>query len=83
MLIPLLRLEEWNLTLCLMDNRQTTMKKVRITQIKSGIGRPQRQKNTLTALGFKRMHQTLEVDLSPSVAGMVDAVKHLLKIEEL
>ncbi|MBS4055820.1 MAG: 50S ribosomal protein L30 [Bacteroidetes bacterium] len=59
------------------------MKKVRITQVKSGIGRPQRQKDTLTALGFKRMHQTLEVELSPSVEGMVDKVKHLLKIEEI
>lgn len=59
------------------------MKKVKITQVKSGIGRPQRQKDTLTALGFKRLNQSLEVELSPSVAGMVDAVKHLLKIEEL
>ncbi|MDO8896646.1 MAG: 50S ribosomal protein L30 [Bacteroidales bacterium] len=59
------------------------MKKVRITQIKSGIGRHKRQKATLVALGFKRMHQSLEVEMSPAVAGMVDAVKHLLKIEEL
>ncbi|MBS4060301.1 MAG: 50S ribosomal protein L30 [Bacteroidetes bacterium] len=59
------------------------MKKVRITQIKSGIGRHKRQKATLVALGFKRMHQSLEVEMSPAVAGMVEAVKHLLKIEEL
>lgn len=59
------------------------MKKVRITQVKSGIGRPLRQKRTLEALGFKRLNQTLEVELSPSVAGMVDSVKHLLKIEEI
>ncbi|HMM12817.1 MAG TPA: 50S ribosomal protein L30 [Bacteroidales bacterium] len=59
------------------------MKKVRITQVRSGIGRPLRQKRTLEALGFKRLNQTLEVELSPSVAGMVDAVKHLLKIEEI
>jgi large subunit ribosomal protein L30 len=59
------------------------MKKAQITQIKSGIGRPQRQKDTLTALGFKRLNQTIEVELTPQVAGMVDKVKHLLKIEEL
>jgi large subunit ribosomal protein L30 len=59
------------------------MKKAKITQIKSGIGRPQRQKDTLTALGFKRMNQTIEKEMSPQVAGMVDKVKHLLKIEEL
>jgi large subunit ribosomal protein L30 len=60
-----------------------SMKKVRITQIKSGIGRHRRQKATLTALGFKRLHQTLEVELSPSVQGMIESVKHLLRIEEI
>lgn len=59
------------------------MEKVKITQIKSGIGRPARQKRTLEALGFKRLNQTLEVELTPSVAGMVDAVKHLLKVEKI
>ncbi len=59
------------------------MKKVRITQIKSGIGRPKRQKATLEALGFKRLNQSVEVEMNPAIAGMVDAVKHLLKIEEL
>lgn len=59
------------------------MKKVRITQVKSGIGHPIRQKRTLEALGFKRMHQSVEVELTPSIAGMVEAVKHLLKIEEI
>ena len=59
------------------------MEKVKITQIKSGIGRPARQKRTLVALGFKRLNQTLEVELTPSVAGMVDAVKHLLKVEKI
>ncbi len=59
------------------------MKKVKVTQIKSGIGRTRKQKDTLTALGFKRMNQTLEIELSPAVAGMVDKVKHLLKVEEI
>ncbi len=59
------------------------MKKVRITQIKSGIGRPKRQKATLEALGFRRMNQTKEVELTPAVEGMVNSVKHLLKIEEV
>jgi large subunit ribosomal protein L30 len=59
------------------------MKKVKVTQVKSGIGRTRKQKDTLTALGFKRMNQTLEIELSPAVAGMVDKVKHLLKVEEV
>jgi large subunit ribosomal protein L30 len=59
------------------------MKKVKITQIRSGIGRPKKQKDTLVALGFKKMNQTREVELSPAVEGMVNKVKHLLKIEEV
>ncbi len=59
------------------------MKKVRITQIKSGIGRTKRQKDTLAALGFRKLNQSIEVELNPAIAGMVDAVKHLLKVEEI
>ncbi len=60
------------------------MKKVRITQIRSGIGRPQDQKDTLRSLNLKKMHQSVEVDMeNSSMAGMVEKVKHLLKIEEI
>lgn len=59
------------------------MEKVKITQVKSGIGRTARQKRTLEALGFKRLNQSLEVQLTPSVSGMVEAVKHLLKVEKI
>ncbi len=59
------------------------MKKVRIKQIKSGIGRPVRQKRTLQALGLKKMHQTLEVEATPQILGMIEKVKHLLAVEEV
>ncbi|MFA8449493.1 MAG: 50S ribosomal protein L30 [Bacteroidales bacterium] len=59
------------------------MKKLRITQIKSKIGRPERQKRTLAALGLKKMHQTREITLNDQTKGMVEKVKHLLKIEEI
>ena len=60
------------------------MKKVRITQVRSGIGRPQDQKDTLRSLGLRKMNQSVEVDMeNPSMAGMVNKVKHLLKIEEI
>ncbi len=59
------------------------MKKLRIKQVKSGIGRPIRQKRTLDALGLRKMNQTKEVDASPQVLGMIDKVKHLLIIEEV
>lgn len=56
------------------------MKKLKIKQVRSGIGRPVRQKRTLEALGFKRMNQTIEVEVSPQVQGMIDAVSHLIEI---
>ena len=58
------------------------MKKLKIKQVRSGIGRPERQKRTLKALGFKRVNQTIEVEVSPQVAGMIEKVKHLIEIEE-
>jgi large subunit ribosomal protein L30 len=59
------------------------MKKVRITQVKSGIGRTLRQKRTLQALGLRRMQYSLELELNPQLEGMINKVKHLLVIEEI
>lgn len=59
------------------------MKKVRIKQIKSGIGRPERQKRTLIALGIKKMNNTIEHEATPQILGMIDKVKHLLAVEEV
>lgn len=59
------------------------MKKIKITQIKSGIDRPERQKKTLKALGLTKLHSTKEVEATPQVLGMVRKVDHLLKVEEL
>lgn len=58
------------------------MAKVKITQIKSVIDRPAKQKATMVALGLKRMHQTVEREDTPVVMGMVKAVSHLVKVEE-
>jgi large subunit ribosomal protein L30 len=59
------------------------MKKLKITQRRSIIGRPERQKRTIAALGLKRMHHTVEVEATPQILGMIDKVKHLLNIEEV
>ena len=59
------------------------MIKLRIKQTKSGIGYPERQKRTLIALGIRRMHQTIEVDATPQILGMVGKVSHLLQVEEI
>ncbi len=59
------------------------MPKVRITQVKSLIGRPQKQKDTVRALGLKRINHSKELEVSPMVKGMINKVSHLLIIEEL
>jgi large subunit ribosomal protein L30 len=59
------------------------MKKLRITQIKSGIDRPERQKLTLQALGLKKLNTAREIEATPQVLGMIRAVEHLLKVEEI
>ena len=59
------------------------MSKVRITQVRSAINRPKRQKLTLEALGLRKLHQPKEHEASPQVLGMIEKVKHLLKVEEI
>jgi large subunit ribosomal protein L30 len=59
------------------------MKRIRIEQVRSGIGRPARQKKTLQALGLRRMHQVVEHDATPQILGMVNKVNHLIKCEEI
>lgn len=59
------------------------MAKIKITQVKSGIDRPERQKLTLKALGLKKMHATKEVEATPQILGMVRTVEHLVKVEEV
>ena len=61
----------------------TKMKKVKVRQIKSGIGQTKRQKRTLEALGLRKMNQENELEASPQVLGMIAKVKHLITIEEV
>ncbi|MDR3679329.1 MAG: 50S ribosomal protein L30 [Flavipsychrobacter sp.] len=59
------------------------MAKIKITQVKSGIDRSERQKRTLVALGLRRMLFTVEVEATPQILGMVEKVHHLVKVEEV
>ncbi len=59
------------------------MAKIKITQIKSGIDRPERQKRTLLALGLRKMNAAVEVEATPQILGMVEKVHHLVKVEEV
>ena len=57
-------------------------KRVRVTQVRSQIGFDRRQRATLRGLGISRMHQTVELEDTPQVRGMIRKVVHLLKVEE-
>lgn len=59
------------------------MKKLRVTQIKSGIDRPLRQKRTLEALGIKKLNRPIIVTATPQIEGMINKISHLLKVEEV
>lgn len=55
----------------------------KITQVKSKIGSTQKQRATLESLGIRKMHHSVEREMTPVVAGMVKAVNHLVKVEEV
>jgi large subunit ribosomal protein L30 len=59
------------------------MAKIKITQVKSAIDRPERQKLTLKALGLNKMNATKEVEATPQILGMVTKVTHLVQVEEV
>ena len=58
------------------------MAKIKIKQVRSAIGRPARQKATLTALGLRKINQVVEVEATPQIKGMVAKVSHLVTVEE-
>ena len=58
------------------------MGKLKITQTRSVIRKSKNQKRTMEALGFKRMHQTVEHNDTPQIRGMLEKVHHLVKVEE-
>lgn len=57
------------------------MAKLAITQVKSGIDRPEVQKRTLKALGLT-MNKTVELNATPQIRGMVSKVQHLVRVVE-
>jgi len=59
------------------------MAKVKITQIKSTIDRPENQRRTVRALGFTKLNQSIEVEATPQIQGMINKVAHLVKVENI
>ena len=64
-----------------MDNNK--MAKVRISQVKSTIKRPERQKRTIKALGLGKINRAVEVELTPQIQGMINKVSHLVSVTEI
>jgi len=62
--------------------KKQVVKTLRITLVKSAIGYSEKHKDTLKALGFHRLHETVEQVDSPALQGMLRKVNHLVKIEE-
>lgn len=58
------------------------MAKVKVTQVKSLIDRPRRQKDTVKALGLRKINHTVEKELTPQIQGMINKVSHLIIVEE-
>lgn len=64
-----------------LTDKKDNMAKIKVTQVKSKIGATARQKNTLAALGLKKLQQTVEHEATPQIEGMVQKVLHLVTVE--
>jgi large subunit ribosomal protein L30 len=58
------------------------MTKIKITQVKSKISSTKRQRATLETLGLRRMNHTVERENTPEVLGMIEKIRHLVRIEQ-
>lgn len=59
------------------------MTKIRVTLVRSSIGRPANHKRVLESLGLRKMNHSVEHENTPSILGMCEKVKHLIKVEEI
>lgn len=61
----------------------SVMARIKITQVKSTIKRPQVQKRTIEALKLGKINRSVEVELNPQIQGMINRVSHLVEITAL
>lgn len=59
------------------------MAKLEVTRIRSDIGRPQKQRETMRSLGLRKIRQTVVIEDNPSNRGMVRAVRHMVEVKEV
>ena len=58
-------------------------KRLRVTQVRSAISRQRNQKETIRSLGIRRLNHTVEHNDTPAIRGMIETVKHLVRVEEI
>ncbi len=63
--------------------KKKQLKKVRITQTRSGIGRKEGHRRTIRALGIKRHQQSVVHEVTPAIEGMINQVSFMVKVEEV
>jgi large subunit ribosomal protein L30 len=63
--------------------KDKNMSKIKITQVRSAINRPEDQKRTVKALGLRRLHHTVIQNATPQILGMVRKVRHLVQTEDV
>tara|TARA_B100001093_G_scaffold517533_1_gene599341 strand:+ start:699 stop:899 length:201 start_codon:yes stop_codon:yes gene_type:complete len=66
-----------------MELLMKTEKKLKVTQVKSSIGRLKNHKACLTGVGLRRVGHSIEVQDTPSVRGMLNKIRYLINIEEV
>ncbi|HZA26043.1 MAG TPA: 50S ribosomal protein L30 [Actinomycetota bacterium] len=59
------------------------MARLRVTQIRGVVGRPRGQKDTVRALGLKRIRHSVVKEDRPEIRGMISRVAHLVEVEEV
>ena len=63
--------------------KTTEPKKLSITQVRSRIGRPEKHRRTLEALGLRRHQQTVIQNDTPAIRGMIEKIPHMVRVEEV
>lgn len=56
--------------------------KLKITLVKSMIGRPEKHRRVLRGMGLTKMNRTVELENTPAIKGMINKVVHLVRVEE-
>jgi large subunit ribosomal protein L30 len=56
------------------------MATIKIKQVRSAIKRPARQKKTMQALGFRKLNQVIEKEVTPQIMGMIKKVEHMIEV---